>query len=203
MADHKHKYEFGGPRDHIRYPPEYSPANFACISPGAPVIILGLPALLWALFFVCNDKTGCPAPATLSLSTFTFDKLKAETPWPADGIWGFCSWRVMGWTLAYYFLSLILYCVLPAQDLLGAKLVQSGRPLRYRFNYRHTPLVSIRVLDYRCITAFTSTLVQIVALAIANIILAYTISVYVYVASSSVKPGNPELRELASGGNKG
>ena len=108
------------------------------LSPGASATVFGLPVLLLTLFFVCNDKTGCPAPSTLSLSTLTLEKLKAETPWPADGIWGLCSWGVMGWTLAYYLLSLILYCVLPAQELLGTKLVQSGRPLKYRFNCRLT-----------------------------------------------------------------
>src|SRR3954470_1756118 len=98
------------------------------ISPGATATVFGLPVLLWTLFFVCNDKTGCPAPSTLSPSALTLEKLKAETPWPDDGIWGLCSWEVMGWTLAYYLLSLILYRFLPAQELLGTKLVQSGRP---------------------------------------------------------------------------
>lgn len=37
----------------------------------------------------------------------------------------------------------------------------------------------------------------------ANIILAYAISVYVYIGSFSVKQGNPELRELARGGHTG
>ena len=37
----------------------------------------------------------------------------------------------------------------------------------------------------------------------ANIILAYIISVYVYVGSFSVKKGNPDLRELARGGHTG
>src|SRR4051794_31617341 len=36
-----------------------------------------------------------------------------------------------------------------------------------------------------------------------NIILAYIISVYVYVASFSVKKGNPDMRELAQGGHTG
>ncbi|GKT80349.1 delta-sterol reductase [Colletotrichum tofieldiae] len=178
-------------------------------STGGAAAVFGLPVLLWTLFFVCNDKTGCPAPATLSPSTLTLYKLKADTPWPANGIWGLCSWEVMGWTLAYYLLSLVLYRILPAQELLGTKLVQSGRPLTYRFN------------------SFSSTVVQLVALAIgtcfqgadfivwtyiadhylqlltANIILAYAISVYVYIDSFSVKPGNSELRELAVGGNTG
>ncbi|CEJ81388.1 Putative C-14 sterol reductase [[Torrubiella] hemipterigena] len=102
-----------------------------------------------------------------------------------------------------------LYVVLPAHEVLGTKLKESGKPLNYRFN------------------SFSSTLVQVVACAVgtyiygadfvvwryidenylqiltANIILAYAISVYVYVASFSVKPRNKELRELAEGGTSG
>jgi len=36
-----------------------------------------------------------------------------------------------------------------------------------------------------------------------NLLLAYTISVWVYLRSFSVKPGNPDLRELAKGGQTG
>lgn len=37
----------------------------------------------------------------------------------------------------------------------------------------------------------------------ANILIAYALATFVYVRSFSVKPGNPELRELAAGGHKG
>ena len=36
--------------------------------------------------------------------------------------------------LAYYLLSLVLYRVLPAQEVYGTKLRESGKPLKYRFN---------------------------------------------------------------------
>lgn len=86
------------------------------------------------LYLFCNDVSGCPAPALLEPSSFTFEKLKAQMPWPEDGIWGFGSWSATGWVLAYYALSLILFRVLPAKEVLGTKLVESGKPLRYRFN---------------------------------------------------------------------
>ncbi|KAK2040102.1 ergosterol biosynthesis ERG4/ERG24 family protein [Colletotrichum somersetense] len=190
MALKKHKYEFGGP-------------------PGATAIVFGLPVLLWTFFFVCNDKTGCPAPSTLSPRTLTLDKLKAETPWPADGIWGFCTWEAMGWTLAYYLLSLVLYRVLPAQEMLGTKLAQSGLPLKYRFNSFNASVVQLLALaagtylqgaDFVVWTYISDNYLQLLT---ANIIIAYVLTVYVYVASFSVKPGNPELRELAVGGNTG
>ena len=40
--------------------------------------------------------------------------------------------------LAYYLLSMILWAVLPAQEVYGTKLVRNGRPLKYRLNGKHT-----------------------------------------------------------------
>lgn len=90
--------------------------------------------LINVFYFACNDVSGCPAPALLDLRTVTWEKLKAQTPWPENGIRGFASWRATGWTLAYYLLSLILYRILPAHEVYGLKLRESGRPLKYRFN---------------------------------------------------------------------
>ncbi|KAK2016153.1 C-14 sterol reductase [Colletotrichum eremochloae] len=182
---------------------EHKPNPFAFLA------VFGLPALLLALFFGCNDKTGCPFPAALSPSTLTLEKLKAETPWPADGVWGLCSWEAMGWTLAYYFLSLVLYRVLPAQELLGTKLVESGRPLKYRFNSFSSTVVQFAALavgtylkgaDFAVWVFISDHYLEILT---ANLILAYIISVYVYIASFGVKRGNPELRELAVAGHTG
>ncbi|KAK2054444.1 ERG4/ERG24 ergosterol biosynthesis protein [Colletotrichum caudatum] len=176
--------------------PEHKP------NPAAVVAVFGLPVLLLALFFGCNDKTGCPFPAALSLSTLTLEKLKTETTWPADGIWGLCSWKVIGWTLAYYFLSLVLYRLLPAQELLGTKLVESGRPLKYRFNRFASTVVRLAALAFGTYFQGADFLVWVfiadryLEILTANLILSYIISVYVYVASFGVKRGNLELREL-------
>lgn len=110
-------------------------------SPGATAIVFGLPVLLWVFFFACNDVTGCPVPSLLSPRTLTWDKLKSEIPWPADGLRGFVSWEATAWLLAYYFLSLLLHVALPAQEVLGTKLKESGRPLKYRFNGKSPRLV--------------------------------------------------------------
>lgn len=103
-------------------------------SPGATAIVFGLPVLLWTLFFGCNDVSGCPAPALLSPRDLTWAKLKSEIPWPENGVRGFVSWEVTFWTFAYYFLSLVLHRVMPAEEVVGTKLRDSGRPLTYRFN---------------------------------------------------------------------
>lgn len=86
------------------------------------------------LFLGCNDVSGCPAPALLDPRSLTWEKLRDQIPWPEDGIWGFCSWKASGWLAAYYLLSLFLYRVLPAKQVYGTKLRESGRPLEYRFN---------------------------------------------------------------------
>lgn len=96
--------------------------------------MLGLPALLEVFYLACNDMSGCPAPALLEPSTLTWEKLKSQIPWPADGVSGFVSWDTTAWVMAYYLLSLVLYRVLPAQEVYGTKLRESGRPLLYRLN---------------------------------------------------------------------
>lgn len=119
--------------------PEICQANSALpyLRPGATAIVFGLPLLLNFLFLTCNDQTGCPAPALLSPRTLSWDKLKAQVPWPEEGLAGFANWETSAWVAAYYLLSLILYRVLPAQEVYGTKLRESGRPLKYRFNGRH------------------------------------------------------------------
>lgn len=192
MAPNKKKpeYEFGGP-------------------PGAAAIVFGLPVLLNVWYLGCNDVLGCPAPALLQLSTLTWEALKAQIPWPERGIWGFASWAATGWTLLYYLLSLALYRLLPANEVYGTKLRESGRPLLYRFNAFGASVVQLAACavgtymygaDWVVWTFITDNYLQLLTV---NIILAYAISVYVYARSFEVVSGNSELRELAVGGHTG
>ncbi|KAK8061850.1 hypothetical protein PG994_008216 [Apiospora phragmitis] len=158
---------------------------------GAAAIICGLPILLNVFYFTCNDETGCPVPILLTPSAFTWETLKDTDILATERNMGFHE--------------------LETQELFGTKLKQSGRPLKYRLN------------------AFSSTVVQLIACAIGtyfqganfvvwtfisdnylqllttSIILSYTISVYIYVASFSIDPAKPDpnLRELAEGGQTG
>ena len=89
--------------------------------------------------------TGCPAPSLTSpsklftpsaLSTQTpwqhaLDVLARETGWP--GFTGLISVQAVLGTLAWYALSLVLFVVLPAQEVEGTVLATGGR-LKYRFN---------------------------------------------------------------------
>ncbi|KAH8660387.1 ergosterol biosynthesis ERG4/ERG24 family protein [Xylariales sp. PMI_506] len=190
MAPVRKKYEFGGPL-------------------GATAIVLGLPVLLWTFYFACNDKTGCPAPILLSPDDFTLEALKAQVPWPEEGIWGFGSWEVTGWLLAYYLLSMVLFVVLPAHETYGGKLRESGKPLKYRFNAFSSTLVQLALCavgtyyqgaDFVVWTFMTDNYLQLLTV---SILLSFLISALVYVFSFSVKPGNSELRELARGGHTG
>lgn len=184
------KYEFFGP-------------------PGATGIVFGLPVLLWTLFFACNDVSGCPAPSLLSPRELTWAKLKSEIPWPENGLLGFVSLDATLWLFAYYFLSLVLHVVMPAEEVLGTKLKESGRPLKYRFNAFNATVVQLiacafgtylQGANFVVWTFITDNYLQLLT---ANIILAYVISVWVYVKSFSVKPNDSELRELAQGGHTG
>ncbi|KAH7146751.1 hypothetical protein B0J13DRAFT_424476, partial [Dactylonectria estremocensis] len=76
---------------------------------------------------------GCPAPALLTPGSLTWDSLKAQILW-REGARGFASWSVTGWVLAHYLVGLVLFRVLPAKEVLGIKLRELGKPLRYRFN---------------------------------------------------------------------
>ncbi|KUI70250.1 Delta(14)-sterol reductase [Cytospora mali] len=190
MALKKATYEFGGPI-------------------GAAAIVFGLPILLNVWYFACNDVSGCPAPALLHPSTLTWDNLKAQTPWPSKGISDFANWEATGWTLAYYLLSLILYRVLPANEVYGTKLRESDRPLLYRFNSFHTSVVHLAACavgtyihgaNWVFWTFITENYLQLLT---ANIGLAFIISAYVYARSFSVRRGSRDLRELAAGGHTG
>lgn len=83
-------------------------------------------------------------PSALTPSTLTIETLKKEVGWPADGVLGLCSWEVMGAVLGWYALSLVLYRVLPGEEVEGTELASGGK-LKYKFNsespFLESPLV--------------------------------------------------------------
>ena len=94
---------------------------------GAAGIVFGLPILVYTTVFLCNDVSGCPAPALLDPKTFTLDKLRKQTPWPEDGLMGLFDLNVTLWVLAYYALSLALQLFLPGEEVEGLTLGTGGR----------------------------------------------------------------------------
>lgn len=155
---------------------------------------------------VCNDVSGCPAPSLLHPTTLNLDKLKQETGWP--GFSGLINTQAVVATLGYYFLSLVLNFVLPAQEVEGTELRGGGR-LKYRFNAFYSALFIVSI-------AAAGTFVQgpefplwtfinnnYLALLTTNILISYALATYVYISSFSVKPNDPSKRELAAGGVTG
>ncbi|RCI15381.1 hypothetical protein L249_6561 [Ophiocordyceps polyrhachis-furcata BCC 54312] len=185
----EHGYEFFGP-------------------PGAFGISFGLPLLVYAFTFVCNDISGCPAPALLSPSTLSLDELKHQVGWPEDGIWGLASWKATGALLAYYALNMVLYRILPATHVQGTVLASGGR-LKYKLNTMYSNSVTLAVLAAGTAARGAEFVVwrfideNLVQLLTASIVISYAISTFVYVRSFGVKQGNKEGRELAAGGRSG
>ncbi|KAI7159288.1 Delta(14)-sterol, partial [Hortaea werneckii] len=196
-----HGYEFGGPI-------------------GALFISFGLPIACYALAFLCNDVSGCPAPSLLSpTKLFTppilsrqagwqhaLDVLTVEVGWP--GFAGLLSLEAMLGALAWYGLSLLLYVLLPAKEVEGTEL-RSGGKLMYRMNSFSSALVILGICaagtwalgpDFQVWTFINRNYLQLMT---ANLLISFALATYVYVRSFEVKPGNNELRELAAGGHSG
>ncbi|OAL35693.1 hypothetical protein AYO20_05074 [Fonsecaea nubica] len=191
-SEEKHGYEFGGPL-------------------GAAGIVFGLPILVYTTIFLCNDVSGCPAPALLDPRTLTLEKLKKQTPWPEDGLLGLFDLNVILWVLAYYALSLALQLFLPGQEVDGTTLGTGGRH-HYKFNSFNSAVLTLAGLavgtalqgtDFAVWNFIWDNLPQVVT---ANLLISYAQAIYVYLASFSIPhPGkpNPENRELAKGGHTG
>lgn len=83
------------------------------------------------MVFLCNDKTGCPAPSLLHPSSFSLDKLAQETGWP--GFSHLVDAEALMYTIGYYLFSLVLYASLPGTEVEGTELATGGK-LSYKFN---------------------------------------------------------------------
>jgi Delta14-sterol reductase len=184
------------------------------------VISFFLPIVCYAFAFLCNDVSGCPAPAILSpRSLFTpptfsrqsgwehaLDVLKKETGWP--GFTGLLNMEAALGTAAWYLFSLLLYVVLPAQEVEGVELRSGGR-LTYRLNAFISSVVTLGILafgtwllgaEFQVWTFISRNYIQLLT---SNIIFAYSLAIWVYLRSFSVKSDNKDHRELAQGGHSG
>ncbi|ORY18046.1 sterol C-14 reductase-like protein [Clohesyomyces aquaticus] len=187
-AAERHGYEFFGP-------------------PGAIVISAGLPLVCYALTFLCNDVSGCPAPSLLHPSTFTWDQLKQEVGW--QGYSSLINTKAVLGTLGYYFLSLVLYAFLPAETHDSTPL-RTGGKLKYRFNSFSSAVFIMVILGAGTavegadwpLWVFISD--NYIPLLTTNILIAFYLACYVYVLSFTVQhPKDPNMRELAAGGHSG
>jgi Delta14-sterol reductase len=99
--------------------------------PGVTVISLALPIVTYSLLFLCNGESGCPAPSLLSPSTLTLEKLQKDVNW--QGLPSVFNVEALLATFGWYGLSLVLYAILPAQEVDGT-LLSNGVKLKYRLN---------------------------------------------------------------------
>ncbi|KAK4244234.1 putative small nuclear ribonucleoprotein [Corynascus novoguineensis] len=175
---------------------------------GAAAISFGLPLLIYAFSFACNDISGCPAPSLLNPKSLDLETLKKEVGWPENGVRGLASWEATGWTLAYYLVNAVLYRILPGTEMEGTKLANGGR-LKYKLNAFASTMFILAICaagtfaqgaEFPLWTFIADNYLQILT---ANILVAYALATFVYVRSFSVKPGNPEFRQLAAGGVSG
>ena len=112
--------------------------------------------------------------------------------------------------LGYYFLSLVLYAVLPASTPLGTTLRTGGR-LQYRFNGLSSALVTLGglaagtfVYGTKHFPVWTYVWDNYVPIITANILVSTAISFFVYANSFSVAPNDTAThRLLAEGGHSG
>ncbi|KAL8729720.1 MAG: hypothetical protein Q9166_004548 [cf. Caloplaca sp. 2 TL-2023] len=184
-----HGYEFGGPL-------------------GAFAISLLLPIVCYLAAFVCNDVSGCPIPSALHPRSLTLAKVKEEVGWPHNGIWGLASFKVSGFVLAYYLLSIVLQAALPGVVQQGVRL-RSGARLEYKFNAFSS---AVTVLfgaaigtylngpDFALWTFIWDNYTQLITV---NLGFTFFLACFVYYRSFSVKAGNKHKRELAAGGHTG
>jgi delta14-sterol reductase len=178
---------------------------------GAAGVIFGLPLVVYLSTFLCNDVSGCPAPALLHPESLTLEKLRAQTPWPENGIRGLFNVKVIGWVVAYHGLLLAMQLLLPGVEAIGTELSSGGR-LKYKFNSFNSACLILAALAVGTflqgptfpVWAFIwDNLIQIIT---ANLLISVAEAVFVYLRSFTVPhPGkpNPARRELAKGGHSG
>jgi delta14-sterol reductase len=178
---------------------------------GAAGVTFGLPLVVYISTLLCNDVSGCPAPALLHPESLTLDKLRAQTPWPENGIRGLFDAEVTGWVVGYHGLLLAMQLLLPGANLTGTELASGGR-LKYKFNSFNSACLILAALavgtflhgpTFPVWTFIWDNLVQIIT---ANLLISVVEAVFVYLRSFTVPhPGkpNPAHRELAKGGHSG
>ncbi|POS85510.1 Delta(14)-sterol reductase [Erysiphe pulchra] len=182
-------YEFGGPV-------------------GAFFVSFGLPVLVYASTFLCNDLSGCPVPSLLSPSTTTIDRLKQEVGWPSNGFKGLASWDVSGKVLCYYLLNAVLHCLMPGEEVEGVKLACGGKH-KYKLNTWSSTIFILTLLaagtayQGASFPVWTFIYDNYLHILTANVIISYALATFVYIRSFGVKPGNSEFREIAVGGRTG
>eukprot|EP01101_Sappina_pedata_P005517 TRINITY_DN2545_c0_g1_i1.p1 TRINITY_DN2545_c0_g1~~TRINITY_DN2545_c0_g1_i1.p1 ORF type:complete len:428 (+),score=86.01 TRINITY_DN2545_c0_g1_i1:158-1441(+) len=159
--------------------------------PGALMTMIFLPLTIYFFYFQCRQESGC-----LSLSPDIFSQILSNLP-SSDTI--FFTWTALGVTSAWILFQAVLYMVIPGEIQLGTKLAD-GSHLEYKINALRCMAVSTATLLILHLTGIISLVwiyYNFVPLITSSIILASSLSVYLYARSYRMKTG------LANGGNTG
>lgn len=170
------KYEFLGP-------------------PGALAITLGVPFLIYALYFSCSEAAGgCPPPTPVLL-----DRLTAAV---TDLNWWKSLWDTEAalMYLAWYAFCVVTWAILPGDWIEGVTM-RTGEKKKYKINAFSTFLLTMGFVSGYIYTngpkSFTFIYEKWIGFVTAAVVMSVLQALYVYVASFK------EGKQLALGGNSG
>ncbi|KAF4613929.1 hypothetical protein D9613_007619 [Agrocybe pediades] len=161
--------------------------------PGATLISIGVPSMIYMLYFGCSEATGgCPPP----ISTENVFHAVTDPEW-WKGLWDTQAALIY---LAWYMFCVVAWAVLPGDQVAGTTL-RTGGKIWYKINAFSTFLLALGITSGIILRygpeSFTFIYEKWVGLATASIVMSVVQATYVYIAS--FKPG----KLLALGGNTG
>nr|QXU63178.1 sterol C14 reductase [Phellinus igniarius] len=163
--------------------------------PGALAVSLGVPFLVYALYFSCSESAGgCPPPFPVLLDRFT----SAVT----DLSWWKSLWDTEATLmyLAWYVYCVATWAILPGDWIEGIPLRTGGKK-KYKINAFSTFLLTMGLASGYIYAngpaSFTFIYEKWIGFATASVLMSILQALYVYIASSA------EGKLLALGGNSG
>lgn len=162
--------------------------------PGAFAVTFGVPFLTYALYFGCNEGTGCPPPLDDIVSRFT-----AAT---SDPNWWLSLWDTQAALiyLGWYTFCVAAWAILPG-DWIDGVTMRTGEKKKYKINAFSTFLLvlglAIGNIYRNGPESFTFLYEHWVGFVTASVVMAVTQALYCYISSYSGE------KLLALGGNSG
>jgi len=161
---------------------------------GAFAVSFGVPFLLYALFFACNETNGCPPSDVQVLHNFVQSVQTLEW-W--KGLWDTEATLIyIGW----YSFCIVAWYILPGDWIEGVKL-RTGETKKYKINAFSTFLLAVGLTIGQIIRSgpesFTFLYEKWVGFVTASILMSVLQAAFVYVLSFQ------EGKLLALGGNSG
>ncbi|QRV92119.1 C-14 sterol reductase ERG24 [Ceratobasidium sp. AG-Ba] len=165
--------------------------------PGATLVSLGVPFMIYALYFTCNEASGgCPPP--LWALPFNFVRSVRDIDWWASLFDAKATIAYFAW----YAFTVVAWAVLPGDWVEGVELRNGGR-ISYKINAFSTMLLALGLVAGWVMNfgpqSFTFIFDHWVGLCTASLINSFIQATWCYYMSTR----NEDQRELALGGNSG